>query len=154
MTALQLLQQMDFEAKRDLYKSTPLHAIPKTKFSDKTSNGLTQCILTWLKLHNHYATRINTMGRKLKDTVIVDVIGRAHITPGKWVPGTTRKGTSDIHSVINSKHASIEVKVGRDTMSDDQIKTKQQVENSGGLFFIAKDFESFMIWYNTITRGK
>ena len=146
MTALQLLQQMDYEYKRALYQNIPTHAIPKTKFSDKTSNGLTQCILTWLRLHGHYATRINTMGRQLKATTIIDVIGRSHVTPGKWIPGTTRKGTADIHASLNGRHVSVEVKVGKDRMSE-QINTKKEVEESGGLYFVATDFESFYQWY-------
>jgi len=147
MKALQLLQQMDFECKRDLYGNIPTHAIPKSKFSDKTSNGLTQCILTWLRLHGHYCTRVNTMGRQLKATTITDVIGRAHVTPGKWIPGTTRRGTADIHAIINGRHVSIEVKVGRDRMSNQQHKTKQSIEQSGGLYYIATDFANFYTWY-------
>ena len=151
MTGIQLLQEIDYQTKKDLYKNVPDHAVPKTKFSDKTSNGLTQCILIWLKLHGHYATRINTMGRQLKATTIVDVIGRAHVTPGKWIPGTTRKGTADIHASINGRHISIEVKVGRDRMSPEQLTTKKEVEQSGGLYFVAKDFESFYGWYSQIS---
>lgn len=152
MTALQLLQQIDYDCKRDLYKNIPTHAVPKTKFSDRTSNALTQCILTWLRLHGHYAVRVSTTGRKLRDTVIVDVIGRARTMQGKWIPGTTRKGTSDIHASINGRHCSIEVKIGYDRMSEDQLKTKAMVEESGALYFIAKDFESFMQWYQSINK--
>jgi hypothetical protein len=147
MKALKLLSDIDYQAKREAHKSVPDYAIPKTKFSDKTANGLTKSIQAWLNLHGHYCTRINTTGRKLKDTTVIDVIGRAHITPGKWIPGTTRKGTADIHAVIKGVHVSIEVKVGKDRMSPEQHKTKEAIEKSGGLYFIAKDFESFHTWY-------
>lgn len=150
MKALQLLTEIDYQVKRNLYKNVPEYAITKGQFSDKTANGLTQCILTWLRLHGNYATRINVTGRQLPATTIVDVIGRAHVTPGKWLPSTTRKGTADIHAVINGKHASIEVKIGRDRMSEEQERTKQDVERSGGLYYIARDFESFYNWYSKI----
>jgi hypothetical protein len=149
MNALKILSDLDYQTKRHLYASMPEHAIPRTRFSDKTANGLTQCILTWLRLHGHYATRIVTTGRKLKDTVTVDVLGRNRVLPGQWIPGTTRTGTSDIHAIINGRHASIEVKVGKDKMSPAQEKTKKDVERSGGVYFIAKDFESFYQWYNS-----
>ena len=153
MTALQILSELDYQCKRDLYKNVPDHAIARAKFSDKTANGLTQCILTWLRLHGHYCTRITTTGRKLKDTSIVDVIGRTRIMPGQWIPGTTRTGTADIHASINGRHASIEVKIGRDRMSAAQERTRQDVRSSGGLYFMAKDFQSFYEWFTeTITQ--
>jgi hypothetical protein len=148
MNALKTLTELDYQAKRDLYPNMPEHAIPKSKFSDRTSNALTQCILTFLRLHAHYATRINTTGRQLKATTIIDVIGRAHVTPGKWIPGTTRKGTADIHAIIKGRHVSIEVKAGRDRMSAEQLKTKQSVEASAGLYYVAHDFQNFYTWYN------
>lgn len=151
MKALQILSDLDYQVKRDLYQNIPKHAVAKTKFSDKTSNQFTQAILTWLRLHGCYCTRINTMGRQLKATTIIDVIGRAHVTPGKWIPGTTKRGTADIHAIINGRHVSIEVKVGRDRMSDDQHKTKKAIEQCGGVYYIAQDFESFYQWYKTIT---
>ncbi len=153
MKALQILTELDYQVKRDLYQNVPLHAVPRGKFLDKTGNGLTQCILTWLKLHHHYAVRINTTGRKLKDTTIIDIIGKAHVTPGKWIPGTTRKGTADIHAVLHGKHCSIEIKIGYDRMSKDQERTKQDVERAGGCYFIAKDFETFLEWYKNITQN-
>lgn len=153
MTALQLLQKLDFQHKRKQYPNLPDHAIPRGKFSDKTSNGLTGCILRWLALHGHYATRVTTTGRQLKGASVVDAIGRTRVMQGSWIPGTTRSGTSDIHASINGRHSSIEVKIGRDKMSDAQERTRGEVEKSGGLYFIAKDFESFMLWYKELTRS-
>lgn len=151
-TALKTLQKMDFADKARRYPGVPRTAIPSTRFNDHTANALTRAILRWLELHGHYATRINTMGRQLKGTTVIDVIGRAHVTPSKWIPGTTRKGTADIHASINGRHVSIEVKIGSDTMSPEQLKTKNMVEQSGGLFYAAKDFESFYKWYNTLKK--
>jgi hypothetical protein len=147
MSALKLLSDLDFQHKINKFKNTPLHAIPRASFNDRTSNGLTRCIIRWLELHNNYAVRINTMGRQLAATTVIDVIGRAHVTPGKWIPGTTRRGTADIHASINGRHVSIEVKVGRDKMSDEQHDTQQMVEESGGLYVVATSFEQFLDWY-------
>ncbi|HMG91757.1 MAG TPA: hypothetical protein VK589_16980 [Chryseolinea sp.] len=119
MKPLQILQSMDMTYKRTKYPSVPQQAIPVRRFNDRTSNGLTACILRWLELHGHYATRINTTGRKLKDTTMVNVLGQTKVIPGKWIPGSTRKGTADIHTVIGGIHCSIEVKIGRDVLSGD-----------------------------------
>src|SRR5688500_18488882 len=107
-TALKILSDLDYEAKLAMYQNVPEAAVVRTTFYDKTANGLTQCILTWLRLHGHYCTRINTTGRQLPATTIVDVLGRAHVTPGKWIPGATRRGTADLHCIINGRHGSIE----------------------------------------------
>ncbi len=61
----------------------------------------------------------------------------------KWTHGNTRKGVSDIHTCIRGFHVSIEIKIGKDKMNQDQIK-----EKAGGLYFVANDFESFLNWYN------
>lgn len=149
MKGLHHLQELDYQHKANKYMTLPRTAIPRTKFTDRTANGLTQAVLRWLELQGHYATRINTTGRKLKDTIVVDVIGRSHITPGKWIPGTTKRGTADIHAIVNGRHISIEVKVGRDSMSGDQHKTKHAIERCGGTYLIVKTFEDFYQWYNS-----
>lgn len=137
MTALQTLSELDRAAKAKYYPSVPLHALPKKAFSDASANGLTQCILQWLKLNGCYATRVTSAGRYLEKEQ-------------KWIPGTVRKGTADIHAVIAGKHASIEVKIRRDRMSEAQEQTRQEVEASGGFYFIARDFEGFYQWYRQL----
>jgi len=154
MNPLKTLQELDFEHKREQYPNTPLHAIARTRFSDRTANGLTHCIIRWLELHGYWATRITTTGRQLKGPTITDVLGRTHQLAGKWIPGTTRKGTADIHAVIDGQHASIEVKIGSDKMSEAQHKTKEAIERSGGIYFVATDFESFHHWYRGFDSHK
>jgi 3-methyladenine DNA glycosylase Tag len=70
------------------------------------------------------------------------------------VKGTTKRGTADIHAVICGRHASIEVKVGKDRMSDAQHKTKAAIEKAGGTYYIARNFESFMEWYQQFINTK
>lgn len=124
------------------YPGVPEHALPKIKFSDKSANGLTKAIIQWITLNGGYAVRVSSAGRYL---------------PGakKFIPSTTKKGTADIHATLNiggsaGRHASIEVKIGKDKMSEAQERTKQEVERAGGLYFIAKDFDSFLEWYKSL----
>jgi hypothetical protein len=149
---LKQLQDLDYKVKREKYKTLPEHALPRTKFSDSTANGLTRAIVTWLELNGHWASRITTTGRYIGGSQHTNVIGQIKLSPGKWIPGTTRRGTSDIHAVVKGRHVSIEVKIGKDRMSEDQIKTKESIEKSGGVYFIAKDFDSFLKFYNTLTK--
>lgn len=147
MNPLDKLKELDLQARRKRYPSAPPHAITRGKFSDRSANALTQAVLKWLELHGHWATRVNSQGRKLKDTVFTNVIGQTKTIPGKWIPGTTRNGTADIHSVIGGKHVSIEVKIGADRMSAAQQATKAAIEKAGGVYLVVGNFQGFHDWY-------
>lgn len=107
-------------------------------YSDTTTNGLTNAIMDFLKFNKHYCNRINSMGvnRLIKGEL-------------KWTPSATRKGTADITAIINGKPCSIEVKCAatKDRMSEHQIKERQLVEASGGIYYVAVDMQSFIEWY-------
>ena len=132
-TAKKELIEMDLAAKKERYSSVPDYVLPKLKVTSD-SNGLTKAIVSWLNLNGHFATRVSSSGRFLPSC-------------GKFIPSTTKRGTADIHCVLNGRHVSIEVKVGKDRMSDDQIEMKEKIERAGGIYFIATDFEMFMGWY-------
>jgi len=138
MNALQILSEIDFQHKRALFANVPEHAVKRTRFSDRTANDLTRCILQWLTLHGHYAVRVTTTGRYL-------------VHEKKWIPGTTRKGTADIHASINGKHVSIEIKIGRDRMSQAQERTKNDVQRAGGVYIVARSFDDFLEQYHSLT---
>ena len=148
--ALTLLRMEDDRHKRLRYSNVPPAYIPHSKFDSSTSNGLTACILRWLSLHGHYATRVNTTGRMLKGSTVTDVIGRIRVMAGKWIPGSTRKGTADIHAIIHGRHCSLEIKVGRDRVSEAQQLTRADVERSGGTYFIARSFADFLDFYRKL----
>lgn len=150
--ALKELEQLADRRKREQYGSVPSHAIPRSKMNDKSANGLTNCILKWLELNNCWATRVNTTGRYLQGEQYTDVLGHRKQHPGKWIPGTTRNGTADIHAIINGRHISIEVKVGRDRMSEAQHQTKKAIEQSGGIYWVIRSFDEFMSQYKTLTQ--
>jgi hypothetical protein len=137
-TAIRKLVILHEEMKRAKYKNVPEHAIPKSKFDVESTNGLTKAIITWLELHGHYCTRLQSQGQY-------------NPTLGRWTKGTTKKGVGDIMAIIQAKHLMIEVKYGKDKLSEHQIKTKREVQKSGGFYFVAKDFESFMEYYEKFT---
>lgn len=132
-------QELDRAEKVKRFPKVPAHALPRRAYKTTTANGLTQAILRWLDLNGCYAVRVSSAGRYLPASKT-------------FIPSTTRKGTADIHAVIGGRHCSIEVKVKRDKMSEVQEKTRDQIERAGGLYFVAKDFDSFMEWYNTIKK--
>jgi hypothetical protein len=138
--ALKALSDLDLQAKKDRYKAVPPHALPKAKFTDKNANGLTKAILSWLTLNGHYASRIQSQGQynhKLK----------------RWTKSTVKRGIGDVMAVIAGRSIMIEVKTGKDRQSVWQKKTQEEVNRSGGLYFIAKDFDSFMVFYKGLEQG-
>jgi hypothetical protein len=105
-------------------------------YSDKTANGLTTCIVDWICYKGGDAQRINTQGQMRK------VGGQM-----KWTKSGSRKGAADIHAIIRGRAVSIEVKIGKDKMSDQQENERRRIEAAGGLYYVAKDMQSFTAWY-------
>lgn len=103
--------------------------IPKPTFPDTSkANGLTRFVIDMINWSGGYANRISSSGR---------VVG------GKYIPGRTMKGTADIHAIIKGQHFSIEIKVGRDRMSQWQEAERERVRKAGGNYMIVADPDSF-----------
>lgn len=150
------LREMHAEHIRKKHPNFPVKAIPVRKYTDKTANGLTACIIDFLTLSGWQAERISNTGRPIDNTQVVqDVLGnKKQIGSLQWIPGTGTKGTSDISAIVAGRSVKIEVKIGRDQQSEHQKQYQQRVEKSGGLYFIARSYPSFLQWYNdTFNNG-
>ena len=118
-------------------------------YTDKTANGLTRMVMDWIKFNKGQSERINVTGRFINAKIITDVVGfKRQIGNDKWIKGSGTKGSADISATIKGKSIKIEVKIGRDKMSEDQVKYQEAIEKAGGIYYIAKDFDSFYEWYN------
>jgi len=137
------------------YPNVPDHCVPAPKYSDKTANGLTKCITDFLKLSGWQAERISSMGRMIDKRVInTDCLGRQRtIGSLQYIKGTSTNGTADISATIKGRSVKIEVKIGKDRMSQDQIKYRDAIIRAGGIYFIATDFDMFMEWYNNYIQS-
>ena len=58
-----------------------------------------------------------------------------------------KKGVADVLACYKGQLIAIEVKIGRDRLSDEQEGFLLNVRAAGGDSFIAKDFESFEGWW-------
>lgn len=118
--------------------SVPEYARPAyIKPNDSKANGLTNAIVDYCNWTGSLANRINTMG-------VFDA------KRGKYRHSTTRRGTADISITINGKSVWVEVKVGRDKMSEHQNKFREDIERAGGIYFVAHSFPEFYQFYQTI----
>lgn len=143
------LFRLSYEMKRQKYPAVPAEWLAKTKYNDRTANGLTRCVIDFLTFKGWQAERINSMGRMVDDRkTYIDVVGRYKtIGSVKWVKGTSTAGTADISATIAGRSVKIEIKIGTDRQSHWQRNYQQVIERSGGLYFIAKSFQEFYRWY-------
>ena len=126
----------------------PQDYIPKTMYKDSTANGLTRAICDYINYHGYQAERINTMGTaREKKTTAGKVIG---VT---WTKGTSTAGSADISATIKGRSVKIEVKIGKDRQSDAQKRYQENIEKAGGTYIIAKDFDSFVEWYEKFIQN-
>lgn len=126
-----------------------LERVTGHKHRDDTANGLTRCIIEYIQYKGGQAERINTTGIPL-DTrqTVTDVLGRTRTIGGvRWRPGGSTPGSADISATINGRSVKIEVKIGQDRQSDAQRRYQRQVEQAGGVYYIATDFTAFLHWY-------
>ena len=151
MSPKQHLINLKIEKLKKDYPNFPVNAIPTPKYIDTNANGLTKCIIDWLQLNGHQAERINTMGvARVEKGITDEVFNRG--TPQKitWTKGTGTKGSADISATIKGFSVKIEVKYGKDRQSDAQKKYEETVKAAGGVYYIARDFDSFYDWYNKL----
>ena len=97
------------------------------------TNKLTVSIIRFLQTNGCQAERVNNIARKIG---------------GRFVKSNMTRGTADIHAIVKGKAVKIEVKIGKDRQSEFQKQYQKEVEKAGGIYYIAKDFDSFYEWYN------
>lgn len=111
----------------------------KKKRNTAPTNELTKQVMKAIRASGGYAVRVNTTGFYKEDL-------------GKWINGTTTKGTADVHACLFGKHLSLEIKVGNDTQSEDQKDIEKQVLASGGVYLLVRTLEGFMTWLQTFKQ--
>ncbi|WP_020598683.1 hypothetical protein [Spirosoma panaciterrae] len=139
MNALQHLCRIADEAKIAKYPNIPASRIPRSKYTDRTANGLTTCVMAWLQLNGHFCARINTGG--IYDENL-----------GKYRPSGSTRGTPDVLCCIRGRFVGLEIKSGSDKLSEAQKAIARQIEASLGFFLEVRSFEGFYRWYEEFTR--
>ena len=155
MKSLDYLKKLKQEYYKNKFPNVPLFAIPVPKFSDKTANGLTKCIIEFLTLEGWQAERINTMGRTIDNRKqITDVLGQTKtIGSTTYIPTTGTKGSADISATIKGFSIKIEVKI-KDQQSENQKKYQESIERAGGQYWLVRTFDEFYKrYYNYLNGG-
>jgi hypothetical protein len=149
------LKALELEAKIAKYPSMNPNYIGLTEWTDTSANSLTKSIIFYINATGNQAERIGSQGQYREGKKIEVGTGEIAYTkqlPGKWTKGQSTKGTADISATINGKSVKIEVKYGRDIQSQVQKDYQNKIETAGGIYYIARDFDTFVEWYNTIAQ--
>ena len=130
MRGLYEQRRLYIENKRKTLENSLGDAIFIPKFSDKTENQLAKAIVTFIKLNNGQAERINSTIGHLDNQILI----------------------SDISATIKGRSVKIRVKIGGDKISAAQIKCEESVKVPEIIYYEARNFESFYSWYNANLR--
>jgi len=115
-------------------RGVPFEVIKQSLISKSVhdTNGITKLILDYLRYvyGSSSIRRISSEGKYRKG------IG--------FIP-SSNKGMSDIEGIIYGNFLSLEVKIGKDTIRESQLKRKAEIEKDGGIYYLCKwiDFEHF-----------
>ncbi|PWE00996.1 hypothetical protein [Marinilabilia rubra] len=114
-------------------------------YETNTANGLTKCIIDYLNMKGQQAERVQCIGAPIPQ-------GNGLYKFGKT---TMHRGTADISATIKGRSVKIEIKANGDKMSSYQWQYKKDIEQAGGLYFIAHDFVGFLYWiHQNFKEGK
>jgi hypothetical protein len=149
----QRIQELEYNILKEQYPLVPDHAIARTAWSDKTANGLTKMIVSFIQMSGFQAERVNTMGTYRAAKRYKDYDGNERtIGKGKWTKSGSTPGSADISATIKGRSVKIEVKIGKDFQSEAQKQYQKAIENAGGTYIIAKDFDQFIDWYDNFVK--
>lgn len=127
---------------RDGHYSNPV--IPKVA----TSNGLTQFCINFLMWSGHRATRVAASGR-LINSPQKQASGISLMTK-KWIKGSTRSGSADISATVFGRSVMIEIKVGNDRPSENQLREQAIERKAGGIYEFVHNVQEFFDLYDRI----
>ena len=102
------------------------------------ANDLTRQIIKYIFDQGGFAWRQNTTG-------IID--------PIRGYRPAAKKGVADILCCFKGKSVAIEVKIGKDRLSDEQIGFLKSIEATGGISMVVGTFDDFLaLWLDNIKK--
>ena len=153
--AINELKRLYLAENKEKYPSIPDHCRVKPTIEYKSANGLTKCIIDFIRLSGGQSERISSEGRVI-DTrkTFQNVIGQT-VTTGsiRRIKTSGQRGTADISATIKGKSVKIEVKIGSDRQSREQQQYAESIIRAGGYYVLAPSFDVFLTWYN-LTFGE
>lgn len=145
LSRYQQAHEQDFSGKYPQAYAEGHYFLPKMPDCRK-ANGLTLAVVKFLMYSGHRATRIQSAGRIIKAPQKQE--SGISLQTAKYIPGTTRKGTADISATIRGRSVMIEIKVGKDSASEYQLREQQLEIKAGGQYWFIHSFDEFLKYYD------
>ncbi|MEI7587156.1 hypothetical protein [Runella sp.] len=123
----------------DMAKGMFVTTESKPRAKRTKTNSLTAQIAHYVESCGGYAMRINVSGFYRENV--------GYIKSGSTV------GVPDIIAVFDGLYIGIEVKTGRDQQSAAQKTVQERTRKAGGVYLIARDFETFKAEFDAIVKG-
>lgn len=124
----------------------------RSEYKDNGANTLTKSIIAYIRLRGFQAERISSSGRVVGSTETRKSEAGYSYRVGKvkYIPGTSTNGTADISATICGMAIKIEVKFRKDRQSPAQKEYEKSIKTAGGVYYIARDFQSTYDWLNRV----
>lgn len=107
----------------------------------ETANGITANILRMANLQpGCVAYRVNNVG-------VWDEAKQVHRK------GNTEKGLPDVIVIHRGRFIAVEVKAGRDKLSEHQLMRKFEIERAGGVYFEARSTDAFAKFFIELLKS-
>ena len=129
------------------YSNIPMHARPRKVYRANSANELTKAILAYFELKGIKAWRQASEGRYLMGRSYHDLNGRVRQEKGMYIPRFKGgKGAGDITATIPpyGRRLEIEIKWGKDRLSEAQKEFKEEIESMGAVYMVTKTWEDFI----------
>ena len=142
-------QDIELAYLKDKHPMVPESYLARQSITDKTANGLTKMIVSFIQMSGYQAERINTMGtyRAAKKYTNLDGVTRS-VGKGSYTKSGSTPGSADISATIKGRSVKIEVKMN-DKQSDAQKAYEKAIVSAGGIYIICRNFDEFLEWYDT-----
>lgn len=130
-----------YEAAERARLSARLDKQAKAKPKSETANGITANILRMVNMQpGCVAYRVNNVGVWDEKKQI----RRA---------GNTEKGLPDVWLCVRGRFVVVEVKAGKDKLSEHQAQRKFEIERAGGLYFEARGTDEFQRFFIELLKS-
>jgi hypothetical protein len=113
-----------------------MNATPKMK--PETANGITRNIIRVVSLTK------GAVAYRINNAAVFDA------KAGAYRAGNIEKGLPDVIAILNGRFVGIEVKAGKDRMSDFQKMRRQEIVNAGGIYFECKSTDGFLAFWENL----
>lgn len=148
------LKRLYLEYEQKKHPNYPVHAIPQFSYWHSNKKGSRKLIAQIADICEWTSNLMEST-----ENNPVPIIEKFEVSPGfvidrvvGWRGGTRTKGSSDMKGVIFGEPVYIEIKFGKDRMSEVQLGYKEKVEGRYVRYWIVRTLDEFLYLFNELQK--